>query len=253
MSTPPSAAAILSWVLFAGAAGVQPALAQSSAATNLSGIWVRTDEAGSGTFGGTLERLPTAELKPAAKAAVEQEQARRKEEEAKLMKAVNGVYRTPARCSTPSITFMMQHSGGIDIVQDKDEILIIAEEPTTQHIYMDGRAHPSAANWRPNGTGHSIGHWENGTLVVDTVGMVAGGGIPGGGRKRPETKLTERFRLRDPTHLVVTFTWEDDELYVRPHTYEFTYEKQPADSYSFESWCDVTDPLQGQSIVVPPK
>lgn len=245
------------------AIGIQPAVAQSGQAAaqsagqhpNLSGIWVRTDEVGSGSFGGMLDRLAKAELKPAAKAAAEQEAARQKEEEAKLLKSENGVYKTPARCAKPGIVFMMQHSGGLDIVQDKDEILVIAEEPSTQHIYMDGRPHPSPANWQPSGTGHSIGRWDGSTLVVDTIGMDGGGtgGIPGGGRKGPKTQLVQRFTLRDPTHLVVTFTWNDDEIYVRPHSYEFTYEKQPSDSYSFESWCDVTDPLQGQSIVIPPK
>lgn len=228
----------------------QLAVGQAVATSNLSGIWVRTDEAGSGSFGGTLERLPKAELLPAARVALAAEEARRKEEEAKLSQSENGVYRTPARCSNPSITFMMQHSGGLHIIQGNEEVLIVAEEPSTQHIYMDGRSHPPAANWRPNGTGHSIGRWEAGSLVVDTVGMV-GGTVPGGGIKRPETQLIQRFTLRDSTHLVVSFSWIDTVLYSRPHSYEFTYEKQPDDSYAFESWCDVTDPRQGQSIVLP--
>ena len=78
-------------------------------------------------------------------------------------------------------------------------------------------------------------------------------GIPAGGRKGPATELVERFSLRDPQHLIVRFTWNDPAIYRSPHSYVFTYEKQPADSYAFESWCDVTDPLQGQSIVVPPQ
>jgi hypothetical protein len=65
--------------------------------------------------------------------------------------------------------------------------------------------------------------------------------------------LVERFILRDAQHLIVRFTWNDPAIYVKPHSYVFTYEKQPADSYAYESWCDVTDPLQGQSIVVPPQ
>ena len=36
-------------------------------------------------------------------------------------------------------------------------------------IYMDGRAHPSKAE--KSYFGHSIGHWEGDTLVVDTVGF----------------------------------------------------------------------------------
>ena len=36
-------------------------------------------------------------------------------------------------------------------------------------IYTDGREHP--ADLRPTFFGHSVGHWEGDTLVIDTVGM----------------------------------------------------------------------------------
>ena len=36
-------------------------------------------------------------------------------------------------------------------------------------IYTDGRSHPQ--NPRPTFFGHSVGHWEGDTLVIDTVGM----------------------------------------------------------------------------------
>jgi hypothetical protein len=38
-------------------------------------------------------------------------------------------------------------------------------------IYTDGRMHPKAEDLRPTSLGHSIGHWEGDTLVVDTVGF----------------------------------------------------------------------------------
>ena len=46
---------------------------------------------------------------------------------------------------------------------------------------MDGRSHPDPANWNPAWYGHSVGHWEGDTLVVDTVGfneITWGFGIP---------------------------------------------------------------------------
>ena len=36
-------------------------------------------------------------------------------------------------------------------------------------IYMDGRPHPK--DLEPSYYGHSVGHWEGDTLVVDTVGF----------------------------------------------------------------------------------
>lgn len=248
---------LLTGLLLAGCAGDQAAVAPPLAATtaaaplDLSGYWVRTDEAGGGSFGGMLALLPKAELQPAAKAEGEAEAAQRLADEAALEKKDGNVYRVRADCDAAALTFMMQHSGALSVVQGAKTMLIVPESPGTQHVFMDGRPHPQY--WAPSRRGHSVGHWEGNTLVISTIGLEAGGGVPGGGRKRPETELVERFTLRDATHLTVSFTWNDPTIYVKPHTYEFTYEKQPDDAYAFESWCDVTDPLQGQSIVIPPQ
>ena len=36
---------------------------------------------------------------------------------------------------------------------------------------MDGRPHPTGDDLRPSYLGHSIGHWEGDTLVIDSVGF----------------------------------------------------------------------------------
>jgi len=36
-------------------------------------------------------------------------------------------------------------------------------------VFMDGRAHP--ANLSPSDRGHSIGHWDGDSLIIDTVGF----------------------------------------------------------------------------------
>jgi len=40
-----------------------------------------------------------------------------------------------------------------------------------RQIFMDGREHPPAEELDPTWYGHSIGHWEGDTLVIDTVGF----------------------------------------------------------------------------------
>ena len=49
-----------------------------------------------------------------------------------------------------------------------------------RQIFIDGRSHPQDLN--PTWRGHSIGHWEGDTLVVDTVGFNGlawySGGLP---------------------------------------------------------------------------
>ncbi|MES2624898.1 MAG: hypothetical protein V4628_06445 [Pseudomonadota bacterium] len=59
-----------------------------------------------------------------------------------------------------------------EIIQDRDRILIIFEGGghVWREIHMDGREHPPADELNPTYFGHSVGHWEGDTLVIDTVG-----------------------------------------------------------------------------------
>jgi hypothetical protein len=55
------------------------------------------------------------------------------------------------------------------IIQSADEIVMISEEDMdiARKIYLHA-SHPRHLAAQPNG--HSIGHWQGGTLVIDTVG-----------------------------------------------------------------------------------
>ena len=59
-----------------------------------------------------------------------------------------------------------------EIVQHRDRILVIFEGGghVWREIHMDGREHPPMEEVNPTYFGHSIGHWEGDTLVVDTIG-----------------------------------------------------------------------------------
>jgi hypothetical protein len=237
----------------AGAPAVAADAATTAQRALLEGMWVRTDEVGGGNFGGMFATIKPPALTPAAQSLLAEIRAEREAENQVLAQKVNGVYQVPVSCVGHNIVFMMQHSAALDIVLQADEVLIIPEHPGTQRIYMDGRAHPPLASLPPTGSGHSVGRWEGSVLVVDTIGMHGRRvSVPGGGVIKPGSRLVQRFEVTAPERLVVTFTWTDPELYSAPHSYSFTYQRQPADSYAFESWCDVSDPLQGQSIVVPP-
>ena len=57
------------------------------------------------------------------------------------------------------------------IVQAANRIMFVYEggSHVWRQVWMDGRPHPKDPN--PNWLGHSIGHWEGDTLVVDSVGF----------------------------------------------------------------------------------
>jgi len=212
---------------------------------DLSGFWERKDEFGGGSFGGTLERIPRASVKPEVIAEARRQAA---------AQARGEVVSFGSRwCLTNSYPFFMQHSAAWDIVQTDDEVVQVPEVHTyARHIHLDGRKHPDADHLIRSVNGHSIGHWEGDTLVADTIGFTGGGGTPGGGRVGPGTHLIERFKLIDGGKVLsVTSTWDDPAIYLKPHTYEMTYHRSDPGTYAFEEYCHADDAAQAGSVVQP--
>jgi hypothetical protein len=114
----------------------------------------------------------------------------------------------------------------IEFDEDREIILIRSgfwdEERT---VYMDGRPHPSR-NERSL-SGHSIGHWEGATLVVDTTNFADHRspyqvGVPSGSEKH----VVEHYRLNEAgTRLAVNFVLEDPQYLAKPitHSRELIY------------------------------
>jgi len=229
-----------------GAMSLGTALAQSNTKVpDLAGFWERKDEFGGGSFGGTLERIPRAQVK--------QEVIEEAKRQAAAQAAGQVVSFGSKWCLTAGYPFFMQHSAAWDLLQGKDEIVLAPEVHTfARHIYLDGRKHPDAEHLIPSPNGHAIGHWEGDTLVVDTIGFQGGGGTPGGGRVTKNSHLTERFKLVDGGKtLSVTSTWDDPSVYLKPHTYEMTYHRSDPATYAFEEYCHADDEAQSGSVVQP--
>jgi hypothetical protein len=227
----------------------------------LEGDWVRTDPNGSGDFGGLTSTFTPASLTPAAtemmtaarlaqnaprgRAFTENRVHKEGEPYIVVDRPCGGAFANGALGVNPD-------SGAIHIIQQKDEVIIAPERGGSRHIYMDGRDHPDLSRWTPSPSGHAVGHYENGGLVVDTVGFTQGA-VTAGGYRTPETHLTERFEVSaDGKRLTIKYTWSDPKLYQKPHTYEYVLDRLPSDSYALEDWCDASDPIEQQSIV-PPK
>jgi hypothetical protein len=96
-----------------------------------------------------------------------------------------------------------------------------------RRIYTDGRSHPDDPD--PTFHGHSIGHWEGDTLVVDTVGVLPevyiavseAAGVPNNG----DMHIIERIHLEGPDFLhddleiiapkVLIKPWKTTRIYLR--------------------------------------
>ncbi|HTQ99839.1 MAG TPA: hypothetical protein VMH83_07610 [Candidatus Acidoferrum sp.] len=85
---------------------------------------------------------------------------------------------------------------------------------TFRTIYMDGRAHPT--DWQPTNYGHSVGHWEGNTLVVDTVGYneefwMDRRGMP----HTSQLHTIERFTRKDENTVDYRVTIDDPGAYTK--------------------------------------
>ncbi|MEE8438016.1 MAG: DUF6152 family protein [Micropepsaceae bacterium] len=117
--------------------------------------------------------------------------------------------------ATPHLMTLAPYRFEIDV---EDERVVINGEffNVVRTIYTDGRAHPENAE-RFN-QGHSIGHWEDDVLVVDTTHFAddpSGNmrGIPSGAQKH----AIERFHLsEDGTQLIIEYVVEDPEFLSEP-------------------------------------
>jgi hypothetical protein len=89
--------------------------------------------------------------------------------------ANNSKYDPEGYCLPPGGPRLMATPYPMEIVQlpEQKRILMIFEGATHiwREIYLDGRPHPQGDELNPTYLGHSVGHWDGDTLVVDVVGF----------------------------------------------------------------------------------
>jgi hypothetical protein len=245
----------------AGATAVAAQSGSTAPDLRIEGHWVRKDIGGAGSFGGLANQIPPAQLTPEAAATRGGGPGRAggpgpapgaKPNAAGVPYIV--VERPCANAARGNGALLVNpDSGGIHIIEHKDEVILAGERGGVRHIFLDGRPHPPLAGRVPTPAGHSIGRYEGNALIVDTIGLTPGG-VAGGGQRTPETRLTERLEVsRDGRTMTITYTWQDAKIYQKPHTYSYVFDRLPANSYAFEDWCDAGDPIERQSIVPPPQ
>src|SRR5438045_2135871 len=104
-----------------------------------------------------------------------------------------------------------------------------------RRIYTDGRSHPDVSD--PTFHGHSIGHWEGDTLVVDTVDILPqaplavseAAGLPNNG----DMRVVERIHLaeKDVLHVdleifapkILTAPWKKTRIFLRQRGRKFDH------------------------------
>ena len=122
-----------------------------------------------------------------------------------------------AACYLPGIprATYMDHPFQIIQAQNGDMLMAYEYDAANRTIYMQKNDVPPIDTWM----GTSYGHWEKDTLVVTTLGQNGMSWLDRKGDFLSEgdgTKVTERFTLKDPTHMWYEATIEDPQTFSKP-------------------------------------
>lgn len=137
--------------------------------------------------------------------------------------------RSRSNCSPPGLPRIMQ------LAQYPYEFLFTPGRITinqeawmqTRTIWTDGRSHPALEDLSPSFHGHSIGHWDGGTLVVDTIGISDTLEVGEGGKHSDQFRLEERIHLSpdNPDVLVNEMRMTDPLAFATPFEVTVSYRR----------------------------
>jgi hypothetical protein len=112
---------------------------------------------------------------------------------------------------------MMAPARGLQFAITPEQVWVIYERPDVRYIYTNGRGHPPEDELLPTWEGHSIGHWEGDTLVVDTVAIKGGIVIDRTGLVfSGDVHIVERIRKTDEKTLEDVLTIDDKTALAKP-------------------------------------
>ena len=145
---------------------------------------------------------------------------------------------TTFKCLPPGIPRIHREPGIMDFYAARGSIVQVWEfNHLFRVIHMDVQEHPADVHLYPTWMGHSIGHWEGDTLVVDTVGFNDRAWLDRMGHPQSESlRVVERIR-RVGDNLRIDVTIHDPVAYVEPWTPRPFEYKRNADAEFVEQIC----------------
>jgi hypothetical protein len=134
--------------------------------------------------------------------------------------------------------------GGVEFVDVPGLAIYVIDQAgpyTYRVIYMDGRPHPQ--DLKPSYYGHSVGHWEGDTLVVDSVGFNERFWFERQGAPHTDQlHLIERFTRIDLNNMKIELTIDDPGAYTRTWTTGFFLRWTPGeDAETIEYICQANN------------
>jgi hypothetical protein len=147
-------------------------------------------------------------------------------------------------CKPPSIIYGMPGPFPFEIYQGTELIVFRLEYyDQVRVVFMDGRSHPGP-DYPHTTVGHSIGHWEDDTLVIDTTHLSSSTIMANGLRHSDDVHLVERYRLSDDGRFLHwTQTIEDPQVLNNRGIRYVVMERQTGHVYPYEC-----DPAYGLAV-----
>lgn len=192
-----------------------PAQQSSSNIPDITGSWERTRDAS----------IPAAPQPPLKAQYLKQWQART---QAAREAAAKGqpIAERVVLCLPDGMPGMMAGPFPMEILQSKGQVTIIQEAYTQVRRILLDRPQKAIDDVEPGFYGHSVGRWESGTLVVDTIGVrenVTYQNVP----HTSQMRIKERISLGANGILRDEITIEDPAIFEKPWTFTFGYRRMP--------------------------
>ena len=132
------------------------------------------------------------------------------------------------KCEPHGPTRMMETNFYSLMIMQQDNVIGIVSEHINDGyriIYMNGK-HPDDILDYPEWNGHSVGHWEGDTLVVDTIGMREESWLNTGGLQHSaKMHMVERFTKTSPGTFILKVTIDDPVYFTKPFTYGIDFDR----------------------------
>lgn len=149
---------------------------------------------------------------------------------------------------------MMIGAAPLQFVVTPEETLIVNIYQEVRHIYTDGRSHPREEDRWVTTWGDSIGRWDGGTLVIDTIAV----------REPPKffqlsppftdaARYTERLWMTAPDRIDAEITVEDPVTLTRPWTVKTFYQRAPnLDRLIHDAFDNDRSEVDGKTFTIAP-
>ncbi len=129
-----------------------------------------------------------------------------------------------ANCLPPGMPQMMTQPYPVEFLFTPGKVTIAIEAYSQmRRIYTDGRKHPEDPD--PTFGGHSIGHWEADTLVVDSVAFIPESLLAPGVGHSDQMHIIERIHRVPPDLLEIQQTIEDPKVLTEPYVAVHRYRR----------------------------